>query len=44
MREQAEAMDLPLSDFARTFTTASLRKGTDTQGWRFHPALGFASA
>jgi len=44
MREQAGAMDLPLSDFARTFTTASLRKGTDTQGWRFHPALGFASA
>jgi len=46
MREQAEAMDLPLPDFARTFATVSLRKGTDPQDWRFrfHPALGFALA
>lgn len=41
MQAQADAMDLPLPVFADTFATASLPK--NTQGWRFHPALGFSS-
>lgn len=41
MRQQAEAMDMPLERFAKKFATASLRK--ETQGWRFHPMLGFSS-
>lgn len=40
-REQAEAMDLTLETFARKFATASLPR--NTQGWRFHPVLGFSS-
>jgi len=44
MRAQSEAMDLSLADFAKKFATVSLRKNTDLQVWRFHPALGFASA
>jgi len=45
MREQAEAMDLSLPVFAHKFATASLRKRKDSaQGWRFHPAFGFALA
>jgi len=43
MREQAEAMGLPLPDFARKFATVKLLKaGSGSQGWRFHSALGFA--
>jgi len=43
MREQAEAMGIPLSDFARKFATVKLLKtGNSSGGWRFHPALGFA--
>ncbi len=41
MQEQAQAMELPLDRFARKFATASLPKST--QGWRFHPVLGFSS-
>lgn len=40
MQAQADAMDLSLDAFARKFATASLPK--ETQGWRFHPTLGFS--
>jgi len=43
MREQAEAMGIPLPDFARKFATVKLLKtGNSSHGWRFHAALGFA--
>jgi len=43
MRDQAEAMGIPLPDFARKFAAVKLLKsGNSSQGWRFHPALGFA--
>jgi len=42
MREQAEAMGIPFSAFAQKFATVKLLKtGNSSQGWRFHPALGF---
>lgn len=41
MQTQAEAMDLPMDRFARKFATASLPRST--QGWRFHPVLGFST-
>ncbi|RMX06662.1 type I-F CRISPR-associated helicase Cas3 [Corticibacter populi] len=41
MQAQAEAMEMPVHDFAKRYATASLR--VSTQGWRWHPALGFAT-
>ena len=38
--ELAEARDISLPDCARRFGTVTLPESTD--GWRFHPALGFA--
>jgi len=43
MREQAEAMGLPLVQFAQKFATASLPKNGSTTKWRFHTALGFST-
>jgi len=42
LMEQAEAMGLSLDDCARRFATVSLPDAT--QGWRFHPVLGFVKA
>ncbi|MBB3102789.1 type I-F CRISPR-associated helicase Cas3f [Azomonas macrocytogenes] len=39
LTEQATALDMPLLDCARRFATVSLPNAT--QGWRFHPVLGF---
>uniref|UniRef100_UPI00333F24D2 type I-F CRISPR-associated helicase Cas3f n=1 Tax=Castellaniella defragrans TaxID=75697 RepID=UPI00333F24D2 len=40
MIEQAEAMDLPLNDFALKYARVSLPD--QQEGWRWHPALGFS--
>ena len=40
LRALAEARDMSLPDCARRFGTVTLPASTD--GWRFHPALGFA--
>ncbi|KKW68769.1 CRISPR-associated protein Cas3 [Lampropedia cohaerens] len=42
MQAQAEAMGLAIQDFAERYATLSLR--ASTQGWRWHPALGFTAA
>lgn len=39
LREHAEAFDLSLNDCAKRFATVSIPDAT--QGWRFHPLLGF---
>ena len=41
MQEQAEIMDMSLERFARKYATASLPQSTE--GWRFHPLLGFST-
>lgn len=40
--QQAEQEELSLSHCAKKYGTLSLREST--QGWRFHPALGFSKA
>jgi len=40
LREHAEALDLSLYECARRFAVVSLPDAT--QGWRFHPLLGFS--
>jgi len=39
MAAQAQAMDMPLAEFAHKF--ASVRLPRNMQGWRWHPILGF---
>lgn len=42
LTQLAEDLDVPLAQCADRFGTASLPKSTN--GWRFHPALGFIKA
>jgi CRISPR-associated endonuclease/helicase Cas3 len=39
LEELAQELDMPLSDCGRRFGTVTLPESTN--GWRFHPALGF---
>jgi len=39
LTEQAEYLELPLADCARKFAVVEVLKST--QGWRYHPQLGF---
>jgi CRISPR-associated endonuclease/helicase Cas3 len=39
LREHADTFNLPLDDCAKRFATVSIPDAT--QGWRFHPLLGF---
>ena len=41
MSEQAAEMDLELERFAKKFAVTRVR--SSTQGWRFHPLLGFSN-
>jgi CRISPR-associated endonuclease/helicase Cas3 len=42
LTQLAEDLDMPLAQCADRFGTVSLRESTN--GWRFHPALGFIQA
>jgi CRISPR-associated endonuclease/helicase Cas3 len=42
LTQLAEDLDMPLAQCAERFGTVSLRESTN--GWRFHPALGFIKA